>query len=1027
MKNRSILVALLGLIMAVVPTAAQAEPMTVRGTVTDEHGETLIGAIVVSKKTEKGDVLQSAVTDGQGNYVIECHPGEILVSYFLGYDDTVVQVGKGNVVDIVMQPAASTRLDEAVVIGYGSVKKSDLTGSVANVNMGDLRNEPVSSVDQALQGRVAGAEIMATGGEPGAATSIRIRGTRSISASNEPLIVVDGVMDAVTDLGDINPADIESISILKDASSTAIYGARGSNGVILVQTKEASNQAGTVSVTLRSGVGFSALPRKLDLMNAYEFSNYWNDYATLGTSYASMSTTTPVSEMAVSDPTAFGVGTDWIGEVTRVAPWQNHNLVVSGMAGKIKYRGSIAYNDNRGIIKNSGERKVVGSLNVSTELFKWLEVGFKFNHTWRNTDENLASIGGTSLYNSVIYLSPLMEPYATTNPLNFTSAKITLPTWQIDCSTKNTERNMTTVTVFANFKIGKQLVLRTQGSYFRHDRNKWQYFPSTLPSREDGQGGQAYRQYYTENKFNVDNTLTWTMKKTNRHSFTAMAGMTFYDFTSSTLQLSGQGYLVDDVKWKNMGAVQDKNTYSAYTNEIKKRTLSFFARASYDYDKRYYLTVTARTDGASNFAENRKWGFFPSLALRWNIHKEAFMRHATWVDELSLKLSAGRSGNDAIPTYRSMPTLTSSTSGYLFDGIQSVAYYPSRLASPDLRWETTDLYNVSLTASLLNSRLNITAEAYVAYTRDLLLDVQVAEQSGYASRLMNIGRTSNKGLELSIESRNIVTRNFSWTTAFTISHNKQLVEDIGSENYIIAYAAPVTGYMMYGYMKGYPLNALWGFQGAGVWHNEEEIKRNDVTHAVAARNGSRELGMPVYIDQNHDGLLNDKDITYLGNADPYIYGGLQNTFRISKFNIGIYLAYSLGGKIYNYSELFMSGSRRTNQYRYMLNAWHPIKNPDSDLPRAGIMDEDLNGTRQIHDASYLRLKTVSVGYTWNLKKKWLKDITFTVSGENLWLWKKYNGFDPDVSTSSEGSTIRRMDLGAYPRAMTVVGTIQIRY
>ena len=506
-----------------------------------------------------------------------------------------------------------------------------------------------------------------------------------------------------------------------------------------------------------------------------------------------------------------------------------------------------------------------------------------------------------------------------------------------------------------------------------------------------------------------------------------MAGSSFYYLASNTLSLSGQGYLVDAVKWKNMNAVQDKNTYNASTGETDKHTLSFFGRFNYDYRKRYYLTFTARADGASNFAANNKWGFFPSGALRWNIHNEPFMKNIPAVDELSVKLSYGRSGNDAISVYRSLAALSSTTGGYLFDGRQPVAYYPSRIASPDLRWEKTDLVNLAVTGAFLNNRINVTAEAYYAYTSDLLLYVQVAQQSGYSSRLANIGATSNKGIELTLETRNIVKRGFVWNTSFTLSHNTQRVEDIGGENYIIAYAAPSTGYMMYGYVKGYPINSLWGFQAAGVWHNEEEIERNEHTHAVASRNGSTTLGFPVYVDRNHDGVLNSEDLTYLGNADPYVYGGLQNTFNIGKLKLGIYFAYSIGGKIFNYSELFMAGSQRTNQYSYMVNAWHPVKNPDSDLPRAGIMDEDVHSTRQLHDASYLRLKNVTLSYTWNIPRKWLKDITIGVTGENLWLLKAYNGFDPDVSSSSDGSTLRRMDLGAYPKARTVIGFIQIRY
>lgn len=1012
---------------AAIALPAFAAPMVVKGSVVSEAGEVLAGAIVVAKPSADGAVRATATADLNGNFSISCEPGDILVAFFMGFDDTTVPATSGSEVRIVMHPSASSVLNEAVVVGYGSVSRSDLTGSVVNVNMGDVRAAATTSIDQALQGRVAGADIMSTSGDPDATTSIRIRGTRSINASNDPLIVVDGVLDAVSDLNDINPADIATISILKDASSTAIYGARGANGVILITTKEATS-GGNVSITAKFTGGVSMLPAKLDIMNGVQFANYLNEAAQLSGLYPTITTETPLSEARVKDPLSQGEGTDWIGAITRIAPYHSEQISASGSSVKTKYYASFNHYDNRGIIKNSGVRNMVARFNASTDVFEWLNAGVKFNYTYRITDENLAQIGGTNIYNSAIYLSPLIPPDAITNPLNNSGAKITLPTYQVSENTRQATRSMFTAVGFADAKFAREFKFHSQVSFYRFDRNKFQYDPSTLPSRMDGLGGKANRQYYSENKFTWDNTLTWNHKFGQKHSLTAMAGSAFYSFTSTGLSLTGQGYLVDEVMWKDMDAVQDKNTYQATTNDLDRHTLSFFGRVNYDFAKRYYLTITARGDGASNFAANKKWGFFPSAALRWNIHNEDFMKNADKVDELSLKLSYGRSGNDAIPAYRSLAAMTSTTTGYIFSGEQPAAYYPSRLASPDLSWEKTDLVNAALTGSFFNNRLNITAEAYNARTSDLLLDVQVANQTGYSSRLTNIGVTTNKGLELSMESRNIVQAGFVWTTSFSISHNTQRVEDIGGENYIIAYAGPATGYMMYGYVKGYPLNALWGFQSAGVWHNQEEIERNKVTHAVATIGGSTQLGYPVYVDQNHDGVLDSEDLTYLGNADPFVYGGLQNTFRIGKFTLGIYFVYSLGGKIFNFAEMYMSCSRRTNQYAYMVNSWHPVKNPDSDLPMAGILDvADVHSTRQLHDASYLRLKNVSLSYVWNVKKKWLRDITFSVSGDNLFLLKAYNGFDPDVSTSSDGSTIRRMDFGAYPKARTVMASIQFRF
>lgn len=373
-------------------------------------------------------------------------------------------------------------------------------------------------------------------------------------------------------------------------------------------------------------------------------------------------------------------------------------------------------------------------------------------------------------------------------------------------------------------------------------------------------------------------------------------------------------------------------------------------------------------------------------------------------------------------------------SSYLFGGTQSASFFPSRVANPNLTWEKTTLYNAGLDFSAFDGRLNITVDGYYSTTRDLLLSLQTIHTTGYTSRFTNLGKTSNRGVEVSVESRNIVKPKFGWTTSFTLSHNKQMVDDIGHEEYVSCLeSGGNTNYMMYGYKTGYPLNALWGFQYAGVWKTTDQFERNRFTKSyISSSTGSDAqlmLGYPKYVDQNRDGILSEEDLIYLGNSDPVLYGGLQNTFNIGGLRIGFYFSYSLGGKIYNYSELAMAGGYATNQYRYMLDAWHPVRNPDSDLPRAGTDDRLVPSSLQVHDASYLRLKNATVSYTFDLRKKTrlLRDITLAVTGENLWLWTKYNGFDPDVSSEGTSSTLRRVDMGAYPRSRMFVFSIQLRY
>lgn len=1024
-SKKTALALLLSFLMFVCGIEAFAQSLTVTGKVTDKSGQPMIGATVHIDGTRTG-----VMVDVDGNYTIKASKGDVLVAEYLGYSNASARVTDKGIVNFELTEDKNY-LDEVVVIGYGAAKKTDLTGSVANVKMSDIKDSPVLSVDNALQGRIAGADFMSTSGAPGATTTIRIRGTRSISASNEPLFVVDGVIDAIHDLNDINSDDIASISVLKDASSTAIYGSRGANGVIIVTTKAGMEGNGHPRITFKADANVAALPKGLDIMNAAEFTQYRNDFAYFGkdAAHSNVNSTTPLSGSVYPDPLNYSTDTDWIKAITRVAISQNYGLSVTGGSQKTSAFFSLGYNDNQGIIDGSGQKRVTTRIKLDHRFFKWLKLGYSGSYTYRHVDENKASIGGTSWWNSAQYLSPLIKVTDSENPLYNLGQKINTPRSLIDLNTYYTNRHTMNHSATVEITPVENLTLNSIFSYYLYKRSTFRYYPGTLPAKTENAGGQAYRAEYDEHSLTNETTLRYNLKA-NGHSFTPMIGFSAYQYQANNFTLDGSGYMDDEVMWNNMNAVLDKQTYTAGTSVSKKTKMSVFARADYNYDSRYYLTITGRYDGASNFAENNKWAFFPSGAFRWNVANEHWMKNVSWIDELAMRASVGLTGNDAIDAYRSLAALSSTTGGYLFNGTQPVAFYRSRLDQPDLTWEKTLSYNVGLDWSMLDNRLGITADVYYSKTTDLLLSVQVANQTGYSSHFCNLGQVSNRGVELSINSRNIVKKDFQWTTDFTISHNRQRVEDIGSEDFVPALTSPGNnGYMMYGYVKGYPLNSLWGFKYGGVWKNDEERARNEVTNTYVSVDSKNQDGTPRYYDVNHDGVLNQNDLVYQGNADPFIYGGIQNTFYYKGLSLGVYFAYSLGGKIYNYGEFYMSGSMYTNQYRYMLNSWHPERNPQSDIPRSCYTDVSLPSDFLIHDASYLRLKTVNLSYTLDLAKtkSHLRDITFTVAGDNLFLWKNYNGFDPDVSSEGTSSTLRRVDLGAYPKARTFTFSIQIRY
>lgn len=1004
----------------------RAQSHVVSGTVLDENGLPLIGAGVLTQDGKRG-----VITDLDGKYTISILESDKVLSYsYLGYATTQVVVDGRKQIDVTLNPDTSNSLNEVVVIGYGTSKKADLTGSVASVKMGDIEDVPTTSVDQALQGKIAGVDIMSTTGEPGAGTSIRVRGTRSIEASNEPLIVVDGVMDAVEDMNEINPDDIESISILKDASSTAIYGSRGANGVVLITTKK--GVTAKPRLTAKVSFGVSQLSRKLDLMDSAELIRYRNDYTYIDAYINNPAKNPSVAKYDIAD---FPNNTDWIDEITRTAFSETANVSVSGKGKGSTYFASLGLNNTEGIVDGSGFLRMTGRFNVTHEFTKWLSAGLKANYTFAKENPNKANIGGTNVYTGAVYLAPYIGAFDEVNPLYENGTKINTPRVAIDMIDHYKTRQNASFSGEITLKPVKGLTIKSQNTYTPHQVHVFKFSPSTLPARYEGQGGLANRTEYNSDQLMTENTLNYKSRIGKNNNLDLMVGYSASRKKVNQVILAANGIFDDNLTWNNLNAISSKEGYTVNSTDEAIVRQSVYTRLNYNFGSRYYLTFTARGDGSSNFAANNKWGFFPSGAIKWNISNEKFMRGARWIDNLSLRLSAGLTGNDAISAYKSLGIYSSSTNGAVFEGTQSAGFYPSRVPNPDLTWEKTTLYNLGLDFSIFKERLSLTVDAYYSRTNDLLLTLKTIQSTGFSSRFTNLGQTSNRGVEVTIGSRNIAKRNFGWSTEFTISHNSQMVDDIGHEEYVEAMSSG--GYMMYGYKSGYPLNALWGFQYEGVFHNVDEVYKNQITHSYVSQTSISEdnpnyhtlLGRAKYADVDKDGNLSIDDLIYLGSADPVVYGGLQNTFNIYNLKIGVYLAYSLGGKIYNYSELYMSGSYYTNQYRYMTDSWHPVRNPESDLPRAGIGLSHLPSSLQVHDASYLRLKTLSLSYTFNfkkLKKPVVKGLTIGLTGENLFLWTAYNGFDPDVSTSSETSTLRRADVGAYPRARQVMLNLQIR-
>ena len=1010
-------------ILSLLSTAMTAqEKVTVSGVVKDEAGVPVPGAAVV----ERGSTSNGVMTDADGKYTIKV-PGQAFLEFScMGFKSSIEAVDGRTKIDVVLKMDNEV-LEATVVIGYGTSKKGDLTGSVAVVEMEQLEAAPVSSVSQALQGKIAGAEFSSGTGEAGEAGTIRIRGSRSISAGNEPLIVVDGIVDAVESLSDLNPSDIASISLLKDVSSTAIYGSRGANGVILVTTQSPGKNTGVFAARFKSTLGVSRIAGSQDLMNAQEYAEWRNLVAQ---SVGSSRVPFPDTEMYRDS------GTDWVKTLSRTAFYRNYHLNLHGVNGSTTWTTSLGYNNTPSVVLGSGSRKYTGTVKLTSKIKQRLTWGVNVNFVLNDKNNPTASISGANT-SAAILLSPMLDKEETWNRFgdgeSYGGLPFNSPYLVAKNVTSKTKNEQLLLAASLRYDFNPRLWAQARVSRTTTRSDGGYYSPSTLAvAKANDTGGTARRTHYDKDKYLGE--LTVNYKRTRRKwELEALAGFTAEQTSVSYESYSGSGYLDDSLLWYNMSGLDSPGVFTpnSYWNRITK--LSVFGRVNYNYRKRYYITATARGDGASNFAKNKKWGFFPALALRWSVMNEPWFAKSTWLNDLSLRLSTGRSGNDAISPYMSLASLASSAGNWLYGNDRETGFYPSKLENSNLTWETTDALNAGLDFAAWQNRVRLEIDAYVSWTRDLLLSVRNSQTTGYNTYYANAGSTRNQGIEITLTTQNIKSRNFEWTTTLTATHNSQIVTGVGSESEVVpTYTNPRnTTQYMYGYRAGYPVNALWGYKYEGVWHNQAEIDRNEVTHVYVSQikpgtQGSG-LGHPKYLDMNHDGLLDQNDMVYLGCSDALVYGGFQNDFKLWKrLNLGIYITWSVGGSLYNIGELWTgSGTASYNKYRYMKEAW-TAQNHTSDIVKAGFDDVQAS-SRHVYDASYLRLKTLSLDYDIPLGKK-VKKVIKTASvgivGENLLLWKTYPGFDPDVNTSS---SVYRLDNGSFPRPRTWAFNINLKF
>ena len=987
------------LLLFLMSTSSYVQGQTITGTVKDTDGIELIGASIQQKGTSSG-----AVTDLDGNYSISLvEGGSTLIFSYTGYETQTIEVGNQSVIDVVLTSGAT--LEEVVVVGYGRQKKSDLTGAVASVKVEDLKGIPTSRVDQILQGRTAGVQITNVSGAPGAGTVIRIRGGNSIEGNNEPLWVIDGIIVGQNyDLNNLNPNDISSIEVLKDASSVAIYGSRGANGVILVTTKLGTKVAGgkpQVSVALSSGIQ-SALGQPA-LLNGIQHAEYANEDARF------RNASEPFDD--VSSLT----NTNWFDIVMQDAPLYSADFSVAGSSesGDVNYYVSANYFNQEGIVRTTGIEKYILRSNLDIKLSEKLRAGFRLNFSQFDTDNGvigygniftLGQIPGRDADGNFTQQDPISGgPFV--NPLANSLLNI-----------NESQTSNFLGTVFLEYSPIKNVVIR---STFNPEINNRKQNRFNSPQRPDyqfvGNFGDASVNSLASTGWNNENTIQYSPQIGEKHSLTLLGGMSAQKFTSESSFAQAFGITSDATTFNNLALGSDPTRNVIGSNYDAFQIVSFFGRANYALNNKYLFTLVGRADGSSRFAEGNKYNFFPSVAFAWKLSEENFIADMGLFDELKLRASYGRSGSQAIGSFRTLAIITDASTTY--NGVLNAGATLGRPANEQLKWETTNQLDIALEASFLNGRIFTEVNYYKKNTFDLLLNVRLPRQTGFESRLQNLGEVQNQGMELLVNTVNVSNRNFKWSTMLTLSGNRNKVLDLGGVDFINLISPNAQSGPGGRLIVGQPAPVFVGVNYLGTWKSQEEID--------ASGQLNQDVGGPRFDDPNGDGIITEDDFYVLGNPQPDFIYGLQNTFNFKNFDFSFFIQGTQGNEVSNSRTVtHFFGRPGAPKYAETLNRWTP-ENPTSDIPRAGAIEalgEVPNNSEFIEDGSHLRLKSVRLGYNMPVEKWGLngfKNVNVYVAGTNLLLISDFRLLDPETSQFGMGNVTQGFASGQFPNPRIV--------
>ncbi|WP_368123594.1 SusC/RagA family TonB-linked outer membrane protein, partial [Bacteroides cellulosilyticus] len=1022
-------------LLCLIPLWAFSQNITVKGVVKDATGESVIGASVVQKGTSNG-----IITDIDGNFTLNVPSNSTIVISFVGYKTQEIPVAGKTQINVTMKEDTEM-LDEVVVVGYGQMKRSDLTGSVVSVNDQAIKKSVPTSIDQVLQGRAAGVQIQANSGTPGASTSIRIRGINSLNATNQPIFVIDGVVvDSATDdensnpLSSINPSDIVSMDVLKDASATAIYGSRASNGVIMITTKR--GQAGEATVTYDGYAGWQEMPKQLDMLNLRQYAQHHNDRSALGLVEQSSS---------FVRPDLLGEGTNWQDELFSKAFMTSHNISVSGGNNKTTYAFSGGFLDQDGIALGSSFRRLSLRANIDTEIKSWLRGGVNFS--FAESKQNV----GTD--NNTIMSALIQQPtVAVTSPDGSFDGPddVWMPENPVGLASIRTNNNRKTNFRFNTYleaNLLKGLTFKTELSADWNFNNYYYYQPDYQFGIKTSDT-RTSRWTKTNTKYwSWRNILTYNNTFAEKHNINVMVGQEMSHSNWETQVGTATGFLSNTTPDLSAG---DVTTSTTTGSRVVNSIASFFGRAFYSFDERYLLTATIRRDGSSKFAKGNKWGWFPAVALAWRASQESFLRNNAIINNLKLRAGWGATGNQNVSDYAYMALLSYKTTPW------GTGVLTGNTANPDLTWETTHSYNVGIDLGLFQNRIEVIADVYYKKTKNLLLQLPLpaylgsSGQGAASNPWGNVGSLENKGIELTVNTTNITNKDFQWTSNLVFSLNRNKVLELDTDNSSIekSYQPSSASYIVTKTTVGQPIGQFWGYKVIGRFDEPTDfyykdadgnVKQVAIPEGNTIAKNSTWIGDYIYEDRNGDGVINNEDCTYIGNPEPKFTYGIGNTFSYKGFDLTIFFSGSYGNKALNLTRYRIEDPRSNgNILKSSLNYaqiglidpngpdddyrnLHVVNGSATTLPALQESDANNNFTRisdmLVEDASYIRLQNISIGYTF--PKKWINKIFLNnariyANIQNVYTWSKYKGLDPEVGAIYGDALMTGVDYGRYP-------------